>query len=57
LFITLTTIRHRFETCDRTAPVNDQNRRTSLDTVDQGTESVLSFGDTIRRTRSAARPC
>jgi len=39
LFIILTTTRHRFETCDRTPPVNDQNRRTSLDTVDQGTDA------------------
>jgi hypothetical protein len=41
---TLSALDSRFQTRDRTSAVNNQHRRPSLKTVDQGTQAVLSLG-------------
>src|SRR5580704_14293207 len=38
--------RHRFEACDRAPAIDDQNRRTALQTRDQRAQPVFSFGYT-----------
>jgi hypothetical protein len=38
--------RHRFEACDRAPAVDNQNRRTALQTSDQSAELVFGFGYT-----------
>jgi hypothetical protein len=37
--------RHWFKTRDRATAIDDQNRRTFLDTGDEGAQTVLSFAD------------
>ncbi|MGC2784199.1 MAG: hypothetical protein WA397_10300, partial [Roseiarcus sp.] len=44
--LTFIAARDRLETSDRAAPINDQDRFTALETVDQGTQGVLRFGYT-----------
>jgi hypothetical protein len=36
--------RHRLKTRNRATAIDDQNRRTFLETIDEGTETVLGFG-------------
>jgi hypothetical protein len=44
--LTFIAARDRLETSDRTAPINDQDRFTTLETVNQGTQGILRFGYT-----------
>ena len=39
-------VRDRFKAGDRTTAIDNQDRRASLETIDEGTEAVLGFGNT-----------